>query len=325
MTEKIPRSIETAFPIPTPSKDVPQRLRELIGLDKIPETVDFTIGEGKETRELREYRITFPNNLGEVISARFICPQTTQKPLAGVVCMNGTASHADHVAHERYHRIQPEAGPLLGWGRELARRGYAILTFTPKGAEKRRHTLELWEQEAKLLIPFGRHQMGILADEVLRATRILGNQDGVDPNRIGLAGMSLGGAATWLGMAFGDWIRTGISVCGGLGSLRVNIHDGMPERHSSFNYIPHMLRYFEHWDIVISCIAPRPFMMVSPTEDEDMPKKGVEMLINAVKPYYAGVGKPDHFKVYQPSGRHVFKMEYFEWLTDWFNRFLASN
>ena len=216
--------------------------------------------------------------------------------------MNGTGSTADHVAHQRYHRPQPDAGPLFGWGRELARRGYAMLTFTPKGAETRRITLGRWEEENRRLIPYGRSQIGVIADEVLRAARVLGAQEGVDANRIGLAGMSLGGWATWLGMALGDWIRTGASVCGGLGSLRINIHDGMPERHSSFAYLPHMLRYFEHWDIVNGCIAPRPFMMLAPTEDEDMPKAGVDRLIREVEPVYAAAGKPDHFKVVPAAG-----------------------
>ena len=324
----VSRNIQPAFPVDLPLNQVPEKFRELIGLDHIPERVDFTLGEaGDEEQEegLRESRITFSNYLGEAISARFIRPREPSGPLAGLVCMNGTGSTADHVAHERYHRPRPDEGPLFGWGRELARRGYAMLTFTPKGAETRRITLGRWEEENRRLIPYGRSQIGVIADEVLRAARVLGAQEGVDANRVGLAGMSLGGWATWLGMALGDWIRAGASVCGGLGSLRINIHDGMPERHSSFAYLPHMLRYFEHWDIVNSCIAPRPFMMLAPTEDEDMPKTGVDRLIREVAPVYAAAGKPDHFKVVQPPGRHVFRLEYFELVCQWFDRFLETS
>ena len=327
MTKTIPHNIEPAFPVDLPLTQVPGKFRELIGLEDIPERVAFTlrkVRDGEQEAGLHESRITFPNYLGEVISARFIRPRAPSGPLAGLVCMNGTGSTADQVAHERCHRPRPDAGPLFGWGRELARRGYAMLTFTPKGAETRRITLERWEQENRMLIPFGRSQIGVIADEVLRAARVLGALERVDAGRIGLAGMSLGGWATWLGLALGDWIRTGAAVCGGLGSLRINIHEGMPGRHSSFAYLPHMLRYFEHWDIVNSCIAPRPFMMLAPTEDEDMPKAGVDRLIREVEPVYAAVGKPDHFKVYQPPGRHVFKLEYFELVCQWFDRFLGS-
>ena len=122
-----------------PLNQVPEKFRELIGLDHIPECVDFSLGEaGDEGQEegLRESRITFSNYLGEAISARFIRPRKPSGPLAGLVCMNGTGSTADHVAHERYHRPRPDEGPLFGWGRELARRGYAMLTFTPRAPRR---------------------------------------------------------------------------------------------------------------------------------------------------------------------------------------------
>ena len=32
-------------------------------------------------------------------------------------------------------------------------------------------------------------------------------------------------------------------------------------------------------EIVANCIAPRPFMMIAPLEDEDMPKEGVNDLL----------------------------------------------
>ena len=102
------------------------------------------------------------------------------------------------------------------------------------------------------------------------------------------------------------------------------IHESPEDRHSAFYFVPHMLRYFDHAEVVAACIAPRPFMMIAPTEDEDMPRSGVDDLIPVVSSAYETLGKPEHFKVRQPPGNHVYLIEYFEWMVSWFRRFLGG-
>jgi len=115
-----------------------------------------------------------------------------------------------------------------------------------------------------------------------------------------------------------------VPICGGVGQMESVIRGGDLYRHSAYFYVPHMLRYFDHPEIVANCIAPRPFMMVAPASDEDMPKCGVDELIRVVAPAYREAGAGDHFRVYQPDGNHVFRFEYFEWMVDWFDRFLKG-
>ena len=179
-----------------------------------------------------------------------------------------------------------------------------------------------WEQESKYMEAYGRPQMGIIAEETLLAARILASQEQVASDRIGLTGMSLGGLATWYAMACDPWISVGVPVCGGVGSMARNIHEGLPDRSSSAIFIPHMLRYFDHPEIVASCIAPRPFMTIVPTMDEDMPKSGADLLVREVEPVYESQGYPQRFRVHQPQGNHQFLIQYFEWMVEWFDRFL---
>ena len=216
--------------------------------------------------------------------------------------MPGTGSSAEEVIDPRMYRPVPERGPLLGWGRELAKRGYAVLTFSPKGTVVRRKTRDDWEEETKLLAPYARPQLGILADETIRASLVLAAADGIDPERIGLTGMSLGGLASWLAMSMAPWVRTAAVVCGVLGTMEQMIHHGQVERHSSAIFIPHMLRYFDHPEVVAACIAPRSFMMVAPTEDDDMPREGVDELISVVAPVYEASGHPEQLPSPPTSG-----------------------
>jgi dienelactone hydrolase len=265
--------------------------------------------------------------LGETVPGVLCAPTDVDNMLPGIVCVPGTSSTADDLTRPRFHVAQDSLGRLRGWSRELARRGFVTLAITVKGTEARRAggTLDGWNAEGKLLAPYGRSPMGVVVEEVLSAARILGSLDGVDEDRIGITGMSLGGNATWFSMACDPRTAAGVPICGSPSSLDVVSKRGDPERHSAYFYIPHMLRYFDHADVVASCIAPRPFMMVAPTEDDDTPKEGVDIMKAAVAPAYEAAGRPELFEVHQPPGRHQFRPEYFELMADWFKRHLAGD
>ena len=325
MSDIVPKDIQPAFPVDVPRDAVRSKLLELLGMDEIPSDVDFTKGPTKEEDGLHVTAVTFENSLGETVPGILILPlDAPEQKLPGIVCIPGTSGSADEAAHPRFEETPP-TGRVHGFGRELARRGYATLSISIKGSVVRRKTVESWEQEAKFLVAYGRPQMGIIAEEALRAARVLALNERVEPSRIGLTGMSLGGLATWYAMACDPWIYAAVPICGGIGSMARNIREGLPDRSSSAIYVPHMLRYFDHPDIVAACIAPRPFMTVVPTMDEDMPRSGADALVRVVAPVYKSMQHPARFKVYQPEGNHQFLIQYFEWMVEWFNRFLAED
>ena len=66
--------IEPAFPSPLPLEEIPARFRELIGLDAIPEQVDFTTAATVVEDGLALTRMTFRNCLGESVHAIAILP-----------------------------------------------------------------------------------------------------------------------------------------------------------------------------------------------------------------------------------------------------------
>ena len=320
MSRRIPEDTTPANPVSIPDEAVRAKLLELLGLEKVPECLDCTVESSEACEEgLVLVRLHFANVLGEAVPAILLIPSSVGAGgVSGVVCLPGTSGDAERLTHEQFGRRGADAGPLLGWARELARRGFATLSVTVKGTERRRERVGDWEHEAKWLAPYGRSQMGVIVDEALRAARILEAWEGVDAERIGLAGMSLGGNAAWYGMACAGWISCAVAVCGGVGSLRAVIQRGDPERHSSYFFIPHMLRFFDHPRVVRTCIAPRPFMMVAPTMDEDMPSAGVDELMREVGPAYEEAGAGERFRVYRPETNHQFRVEFFEWMVEWF-------
>ena len=325
MHDIIPKDIRPAFPVQVEKDEVRPKLLELLGIEEVPESVDFSTESTEVQDGIRLVRGSYQNPLGETVHGVIMMPAEAQgQPMPGVVCVDGTGGDAERMANVNFYRPQPHTGPLIGWARELAKRGFVTMAITPKGCEIRRQSIDHWALEAKLMAPYGRAQMGMLVEETLMAARVLAATDEVEADRIGLTGMSLGGNATWYAMACAPWIRAGAPISGGVGSLARVIHEGQTERHSSYYFIPHMLRYFDHPEVVAACIAPRPFMIVSPVEDEDMPRSGVDDLIPVVAPVYEAMGHSEHFKVHQPPGNHVFLIEYFEWMVDWFKRYLVE-
>ncbi len=323
MSRTIPRDIRPAYPEPVERGRVRRKLMELLGLEEIPAAPNFAVGSVDTEDGLSVSRGSFRTSLCEDVPAIMMKPDGASERLrAGVVCVPGTGGSTGMLAHPQLH--VREEGRLFGWARELARRGFVTIAITPKGSEARRGSAEAWAHEMKLLAPYGRSQMGVLVEETLLAARILADAEGVDPGRIGLTGMSLGGNASWYAMACAPWIAAAAPVCGGLGRMERVIHEGQNERHSAYYFVPHMLRHFDHPEVVAACIAPRPFMMVAPTEDEDMPRSGVDDLIPVVRAAYEEAGKPEWFTVYQPPGRHVYRVEYFERVAAWLRRSLGK-
>ena len=319
---RIPRDIQPAYPQNLSPEKTREKLLELLGVELPPSNLEFDQGRSETTSDrLQITRLRYRNSLGEEVPGALVLPgEAPPQSLPGIVCMSGTSGDMERLIEPRFQRDQPDRGPLRGWARELARRGFATLAITLRGTVARRESLNHWERHIRFLIPYGRTIMGVMVDEALRAARILAANPAVEPRRIGLTGMSLGGNISWYGMACDPSIRAAVPVAGSVASLAALIHDGDTNRHSSYIYIPHLLRYFDHPQIVARCICPRPFMVIAPTRDEDMPRHGVERMARLVRAAYREAGHPKRFKVHQPDSNHVYKRQYFEWMAAWFEK-----
>ncbi len=319
---RIPRDVQPAYARDLAPEKTREKLLELLGVELPPANVEFDQKRSETTSDgLRILRLRYRNSLGEEVPGALALPMdASPQSLPGIVCMSGTGGDTERLIDPRFRRDQPGQGPLRGWARELARRGFATLSITLRGTVARRSSVSDWERHIRFLIPYGRTIMGVMVDEALRAARILAANRAVEPSRIGLTGMSLGGNVSWYGMACDPLIRAAVPVAGSVASLAALIHDGDTNRHSSYIYIPHMLRYFDHPQIVARCICPRPFMVIAPTRDEDMPRHGVDRMAQLVRAAYREAGHPNRFKVYQPDSNHVYKRQYFEWMAAWFEK-----
>ncbi len=324
MSDLVPEGLRPSYPEPVTGDDIRPKLLELLGLEHLPGSVDFELGESTEDEGLQFRSLSYVNSLGETVPG-ILCVPDGERPLPGVVCMPGTGGSAEQLTDTKFGPEGEGSYKLVGWARELSRRGFVTLSISLKGCAGRGATPDDSNFQTKLLAPYGVHKMGILIEEALKAARVLQSLPEVDGDRLGMTGMSLGGNATWYSMSCAPWLAAAVPVCGGVGSIERETHEGNHERHGPHWYIPNILRHFDQADVVAACIAPRPFMIIGPTEDEDMPRSGVDDLVPIVRAAYEGAAMPQNFRVHQPPGRHVFEPQYFEWMADWFKHHLMGD
>ena len=324
------RQAAAAHPAPVEDALVRERFLEVLGIDAVPaaDSVAHRLGASERTDDgLELTELTFANRLGEDVPCVLMRPAASGAPAAhaggapAIVCMPGTSGDAQQLAHPTLDRQFQHRGPLSGWARELARRGFLALAVTVRGTEAR-STLEAKEREAKCLLPWGRTLIGEGVLEAVQAARVLQSLPDVDASRVGATGFSLGGQMSWQAAAIAPWIAAVAPVAGGIGSMAAFIRQGDLDRHGAPWYLPHLLRHFDHPQLARVCLCPRPLLIVAPTEDEDMPAEGVDTLVAELEPAYRAAAAADALEVRRPQRNHLYLVEYFEWVAAFFARVL---
>ncbi len=307
-----------------PLKNRKQALTAFARLLKIPlapPSVSVTVKSTRQEEGLIIEDISWKALDEDEPFAYVIRPANATKPLAAIVCLHGSSGsreseiapnfgmgdwirYGDKVPHQR----------LLGWARELSRRGFLTLTLTQRGLDKR---LPDTNDQAKDLLVRGRTLMGAIVQEIRQSVTYLQGRPDVDRNKIGMTGMSFGGITTYYTWLVDDRIAAAAPVCGGVGSVDVFLKTGRRNYHGFYWWVPDMLTLGDQGDFA-AALAPRPLMLWAPTEDIGMPKEGVQHFLETARPAYAKSKAPNALVVHQPPGEHSFTLEAFAALEQFF-------
>lgn len=172
--------------------------------------------------------------------------------------------------------------------------------------------------------------MGVMVQDVRKVIGALSGLDVVDPDRIMIAGFSLGGAVGLYAAALDERIKAVASTCG-FASMRLDAHGQETEglrRYSHLRptlprlgfFLGHEKRLPYDFHDVLSLIAPRPLLIVAPVLDQDWSLPDVEACYQAARAVYRLLGSEDRIELYTPNDFNRYPPAYQnrvnEWLSD---------
>ncbi len=306
-------------------KEATTAFARLLKIPLAPPSVSVTVKSTKQEDGLTIEDISWKSLDNDEPFAYVIRPTNVTKPLAAIVCLHGSSGsresevaptfgmgdwtrYGDKVPHQR----------LLGWARELSRRGFLTLTLTQKGLDRR---LPDTNDQAKDQLVRGRTLMGAIVQEIRQSVTYLQSRPDVDRSKIGMTGMSFGGITTFYTWLVDDRIAAAAPICGGVGSVDVFLKTGRRSYHGFYWWVPDMLTLGDQGDFA-AALAPRPLMLWAPTEDIGMPKEGVQRFLETARPAYEKSPAPKALVVHRPPGEHSFTLEAFAAMEQFFREHL---
>lgn len=260
--------------------------------------LDVKVLEEKTAGKLIRRKVSFQSDPFDRVTAWLLIPVDAQaKKNPAVLCL-----------HQTFGQGKDEPVGLAGsanlhYAQELAERGY--VTLSPDYPSFGEHTYDFKQPE------YDSGSMKAVWDNI-RAVDLLSSLPEVDAERIGVIGHSLGGHNGLFTAPFDLRLKVVVSSCGFTSFLK----DDMPSW-TGPRYMPRIKDLFENdakkmpfdFTDVIASLAPRPFLAVGATKDNDFDVSGVRDVMQAAAPIYELHGQRDHLQAIYPESPHDFPTE----------------
>jgi dienelactone hydrolase len=246
-------------------------------------------------------------------------PAGTRRP--AVIAQHGHGRGKDDVAgvwasDEDRRRI---AQDNYDYGLQLVKRGYCVLCPDARGFGERREPEDIasgrqsCRQGALNALLLGKTILGLKVWDVARAIDYLQSLPEVDPERIGMVGLSMGGTITLFTSALEPRIKAAV-VSGYFCTFADSI---MAMEHCECNYVPGILRLGEMHDVA-GLMAPTPLLVESGEKDEIFPFEAARLAFQKLSAIYQAAGAADRPEAdFHPGGHRFSGAKAFDFLARW--------
>ncbi|MCL5096970.1 MAG: dienelactone hydrolase family protein [Candidatus Omnitrophica bacterium] len=303
------------------------QLWELLGkLPPRPSIPDVKIIRREERDGYSLEKLEFDNQAGAIVPGYLLLPKSTGRRLPAILYCHW---HGGEYAIGKEELFQARHTPVEP-GPALARRGYVVLAIDaycfgersgqgPSGPSEKGGAEEMSASKFNLWV--GRTLWGMIVRDDLMALDYLVTRPEVDPDRIGVTGISMGATRAWWLMALDDRIKAGVAVACMTRYQNLIAHQMLPA-HGIYYFVPGLLNHFDT-EGVISLIAPRPVLFMTGDQDGGSPADGVEALVERVTPVYKLYGKEDNFRsILYPGVGHAYLPDMWSRMLDWMDAHL---
>jgi len=295
-----------------------RQLFEMLGLEPLPEKTDLkAVITGKvEHDEFVVEKIHYQSRPGLYVTGNLYIPKGLEEPAPTILYVCG---HSDGTKNGiRYGNKAPyQHHPA--W---FARHGYVCFIIDTvhrgeiEGIHHGTYQYKMWWWNSRGYTP-----AGVEAWNCIRAMDYLQTRKEVDKDRIGVTGISGGGAYSWWLSAADDRIKVAVPVAG-ITDLQNHVVDGCVEGHCDCMYILNTYR----WDypLVAALVAPRPLLISNSDKDTIFPLDGVLRVHEKVRRIYTLYNAENNLGLHITEGPHKDTQQTQVHTFSWFNRFLKG-
>ncbi|MCK6579151.1 MAG: dienelactone hydrolase family protein [Anaerolineae bacterium] len=248
------------------------------------------------------HHFSFDNEAGAMVYGYLLIPDDLRHPAPAVLYHH---VHGGKYDWGKEQLLTPHLTHGRADGVELARRGFIVLGIdaycfgerTSQGPAGARETGRETEHAlAKQFLWQGKSLWGMMVRDDLLALNILLARPEVDPSRVAVTGMSLGGSrTTWLS-ALDDRVALTIPVSQ-MTRYADLLADGQLNRHSIYYYVPGMLQAGIDMEQIVALTAPRAQVILSGDSDPSSPLRGITTIIQTAQQVYRLYGAADRLQV----------------------------
>ncbi len=242
-------------------------------------------------------RILYASEPDDWVPAFLFVPEGREGPLPAVLCLHQTTP---------FGKEEPAGlggSPNLHYARELAERGY--VTLAPDYPSYGEYRCD----------PYARGYVSATMKGIWnhrRALDLLQSLPGVDPERLGCIGHSLGGHNTLFLAVFDERVKAAVTSCGFNsfakymgGDLRGWSHAGyMPRIAAEYGADPARMPF--DFTEILAAIAPRAVFVNAPLGDDNFAVEGVRDCLKAAAPVFALYQATDRLVAVHPDCGHDF-------------------
>jgi len=294
-------------------------LLEMLGLDPLPERspLNAVIVDKLDHPEFTVEKIHFQSRPGLYVTGNLYVPKQRKKPLPAILYVCG---------HSQMKSGEISFGNKTGYQHHPA--WYAMNGFVAfvidtiqlgeiEGLHHGTHHLNMWWWNSRGYTP-----AGVETWNGMRALDYLQSRPEVDPERLGVAGRSGGGAYSWYIAAVDERIKAAVPAAG-ITDLHNHIVDGVVDGHCDCMFLVNSKR----WDFrkVAALVAPRALLIANTDKDSIFPLDGVQRVHKGTAQIYKSLNAEGKLGLLIAEGPHKDTQELQTGEFRWFKRTLGDD
>ena len=273
------------------------RLGELLGEMPDPVPLDLETRAVVDCGAYRRESIVFDSEATMSVPAFLLVPHERTAPGPAILAVHGHGPGKSEVCGlDDDASVEAVAEHNGDYAHQLAQRGYVVLAPDLRcfGERADWNPPEKYACDLNLVHAYaaGANPLAQNLWDLARAIDVLEQHPLVDPERIGMVGLSYGGTAT-LFLAAWD-ARVNVAVVSGYFNEWRESHR-VPWNLCGSQVLPGMLASLEHVDLG-AAIAPRPLLVETGTDDLIFPPAGARREMARLATVYETLGEPDRLE-----------------------------